>query len=110
MLPGCIKAKTLLNNFPHIYAHGYEMKARNTAVSRLAQVFTALSELTKDTRWFSGRTPNPAFPNPTTFMGDYSGIATAQFGIAALWTDMRENACFGTRCGAGQDTYYGSTP
>ena len=27
---------------------------------------------------------------------------------AALWTDMREQSCFGVRCGAGQNAYFGA--
>ncbi len=75
-----------------------------------SQVTTALSDPTRDTRWFSGRTPNPDFPHPTTFLGDYSGISILPTGVPALWTDLRETVCFGTRCGSGQDAYYGSTP
>ena len=58
----------------------------------------------------SGRTPNPAFPHPTTFLGDYSGIRDNPFtgGGVALWTDMRLDVCFGVRCGHGEDAFYGS--
>jgi len=70
------------------------------------QVTTALSDPTKNDRWFSGRTPNAAFPHPTTFLGDYSGIA-AGTGVSSLWTDMRNNVCFGARCGAGEDAFFG---
>jgi hypothetical protein len=70
----------------------------------------ALSDPTRDTRWFSGTTPNPAFPHPTSFLGDYSGItAKPAGGVAALWTDMREQVCFGARCGAGENAYYATS-
>jgi hypothetical protein len=95
----------------HMY--GYTL-ATETAWGALTfamdQVSTVLSDPTKGTRWFSGRTPNPDFPHPTTFMGDYSGIATGPFGVAALWTDLREKVCFGGRCDSGQDAYFGEKP
>ena len=98
---------------PANHMFGYTIATENTWGSlsfAMSQVSTALSDPTKNTRWFSGRTPNADFPHPTTFMGDYSGIATAQFGVAALWTDLREEACFGGRCGSGQDAYFGTMP
>ena len=76
-----------------------------------AQLTTALSDPTKNTRWFSGRTPNPAFPHPTTFLGDYSGItATLTGGAAALWTDLRVQTFFAGRTGSGENAFYGSAP
>ena len=72
---------------------------------------TALFDPTRETRWFSGLTPNPAFPHPTTFLGDYSGIAaTPGGGIVGLWTDLRLPTCLTTRCGATEDAFYGSAP
>ncbi|MGE5222788.1 MAG: hypothetical protein ACM3PY_10130, partial [Omnitrophica WOR_2 bacterium] len=72
-----------------------------------AQVTTALSDPTQNTRWFSGRTPNPAYPHPTTFLGDYGNITSqAAAGTLSYWTDMRENVCFGGRCGQGEDAFY----
>jgi hypothetical protein len=26
--------------------------------------------------------------------------------VVTYWTDLREQACFGTRCGHGQDAYF----
>jgi hypothetical protein len=74
------------------------------------QLTAVLSDPTMGDRWFSGRTPNPAFPHPTTFLGDYSGIRDNPFttGGFALWTDMRIDVCFGVRCGHGEDAFYAS--
>lgn len=78
---------------------------------KFTQLTTALSDPTQGDRWFSGRTPNPAFPHPTTFLGDYSGIAgTPSGGVASLWTDLRLNTCFGARCGTTEDAFYASAP
>jgi hypothetical protein len=73
-------------------------------------VSTALSDPTKTDRWFAGRTPNPAFPHPTTFLGDYSNIAVfpGNNSVAAYWTDMRLDTAFGTRTGHGEDAFYAS--
>lgn len=72
------------------------------------QVTTALSDPTQNNRWFSGTTANAAFPHPTSFIGDYSGIAAGSNGVAALWTDLRASTCFGTRCGAAENSEYGT--
>jgi len=84
------------------------------------QVTTALSDPTKDDRWFR-TTVNPAFPNATRFLGDYSNIAVVPTGtnssatgialgtdVVAYWTDMRNTACFPAGvCGWGEDAYFG---
>ncbi|HET9682106.1 MAG TPA: sialidase family protein [Candidatus Limnocylindrales bacterium] len=71
-------------------------------------VSTVNSDPTKDTRWFSGTTLNPDFPHPTSFIGDYSGIAvvpgTTQ--VVAYWTDLRNSVDFGGRSGSGEDAYF----
>ena len=55
---------------------------------------------------------NPAFPNATAFLGDYSNIAavpgTSRF--VAYWTDMRNPACFAGTCGHGEDAYFAAVP
>jgi len=60
------------------HQYGYTL-ANETSYASLtftyAQLTAALSDPTQDTRWFSGRSPNPSFLHPTTFLGDYSGIA-----------------------------------
>jgi len=71
-----------------------------------AQVTTALSDPTRDNRWFAA-TVNPAFPRATTFLGDYSNVAALpNGGIVAYWTDLREEACFLSTCAHGQDAYF----
>jgi len=54
---------------------------------------------------------NPAFPNATAFLGDYSNIAaTADGGVVAYWTDMREDDCFAGACRHGEDAYFARVP
>ena len=97
---------------PANHDYGYTLATETKAGSlsfTTRQLTTALSDPTHGDRWFSGRTPNPAFPHPTTFLGDYSGIDTNPAGgVAALWTDMRLSTCFTTRCGFSEDAWYGT--
>jgi hypothetical protein len=95
------------------HRYGYTLATERRAGSltfATTQLSTALSDPTQGDRWFSGRTPNPAFPHPTTFLGDYSGIApTASGGVVALWTDLSvQNVCFPARCGTGEDAFFGA--
>jgi hypothetical protein len=99
---------------PANHAYGYTL-ATETAPGSLTFAYADLtagtySDPTHGDRWFSGRTPNPDFPNPTTFLGDYSGIDASQGFTAALWTDLRNPVTFGTRTGTGQDAWFGSAP
>jgi hypothetical protein len=96
---------------PANHLYGYTL-ASETAPGALSftnlQMTTTLSDPTQGDRWFGGRTPNPAFPHPSTFVGDYSGIAvTPSGGIAALWTDMRNSVTYRGRTGSGEDAYFG---
>ena len=97
---------------PANHKYGYTLATETTADSltfQTQQLTTTLSDPTQGDRWFSGRTPNAAFPHPTTFLGDYSGIgANPAGGIAALWTDMRFSTCFANRCGFAEDALYGT--
>jgi hypothetical protein len=70
-------------------------------------VSTAMSDPTKGSAWFA-RTINPAFPNANAFIGDYSNIAAMPdgSGVVALWTDLRNQACFAGACGHGEDAYF----
>lgn len=99
---------------PANHAYGFTLATENTPGSlsfSFTQLSTALSDPTQNTRWFSGRTPNPAFPHPSTFIGDYPGItADPDGGAAGLWTDMRLSTCFGGRCGSTEDAFYGAVP
>jgi hypothetical protein len=73
-------------------------------------VTTVKSDPTTGDRWFAASV-NPAFPFATSFLGDYSNIATTPSGsVVAYWTDLRETACFGSRCGQGEDAYFAATP
>jgi hypothetical protein len=89
------------------HQYGYTLATETVAGSLnfgTTQLTTALSDPTKDVRWFSGRTPNPDFPHPTTFMGDYSGISLR--GTTALWTDLRLQTDFAGRSGSSEDAFY----
>jgi hypothetical protein len=95
----------------HMY--GYTLATETTAGSLafgFAQVTTALSDPTRDDRWFAG-TLNPAFPHPTSFLGDYSNIAIRpDGGVAAYWTDLRVQVSFAGRTAAGEDAFYATMP
>jgi hypothetical protein len=71
-------------------------------------VSTASSDPTANDRWFSGTTLDPAFPHPSSFIGDYSNIAVVPgtTHTVAYWTDMREQACFAGTCASGEDPYF----
>ena len=72
-------------------------------------VTTVQSDPTTNDRWFA-RNVNTAFPFATAFLGDYSNIAaTADGGVVAYWTDMRNQACFAGSCRSGEDAYFGKT-
>lgn len=98
---------------PANHKFGYTL-ATETSSGSLAfvatELTTTLSDPTHGDRWFSGVTVNNAFPHPTGFLGDYSGIAAGATGVKALWTDFRNNVCFGVRCGAGEDAFYATAP
>jgi hypothetical protein len=70
-------------------------------------VSTAQSQPTRDDRWFAN-TLDPAFPNATAFLGDYSNIAVVPgtTRVVAYWTDMRVAACFAGGCGHGEDAFF----
>ena len=64
------------------------------------------SDPTTSDLWFA-RTVNPAFPNATAFLGDYSNIAaTADGGVVAYWTDMRNDATFAGATRHGEDAFF----
>ena len=86
-----------------------------TAAGALAFTFAAVSTVrsdpTRGNRWFAA-TLNPAFPFTTSFIGDYNNIAVFPngSGVASYWTDLRNDATFGTRTGHGEDGYSAKTP
>ena len=94
---------------PANHKFGYTLAAEKragTLAFTTAQLTTALSDPTRDDRWFSGRTPNAAFPHPTSFLNDYNGIDNTQGFTAALWTDLRNTVYFTERCGHDEDAMY----
>lgn len=92
------------------HKYGYTLATERKAGSLsfgFTQLTTTLSDPTQNDRWFSGNTANASFPHPTTFLGDYSGIAASpNGGTVSLWTDMRPNVCYGGRCGTGEDAFF----
>jgi len=107
----------------HLYGYSVahaDTSATPTTSFAATEVTTARSDPTRDDRWFRA-TLDPAFPNATRFIGDYSNIAVVPTGTAsggtgitlgtdvvAYWTDMRNQACFPAGvCGWGEDAYFG---
>jgi hypothetical protein len=99
---------------PANHMYGYTLATETTPGSlsfSYTQLTTALSDPTQGDRWFSYFTANPNFPHPTSFLGDYSGIAASPSGgVVALWTDMRLNTCFGYSCGWAEDAFFAAHP
>jgi hypothetical protein len=99
---------------PANHMYGYSLAtqtSRGATTFANAQVSTALSQPTMNDRWFSGFTVDPAFPNPTSFLGDYSNVARdPRGGVVAYWTDMRNTVCFTVRCGFGEDAFFARSP
>jgi hypothetical protein len=94
----------------HLYGYSVATESGGgTLTFGTAQVTTALSDPTRDNRWFAA-TLNPAFPRATAFLGDYSNIAVVPGtagGVVAYWTDLRVEACFAGLCKHGQDAFFG---
>jgi hypothetical protein len=98
---------------PANHRYGYTLATQASGGALLFnfnQLTTALSDPTTGNRWFA-TTANASFPFATTFLGDYSNIATTPSGgVVAYWTDLRQQACFGARCGRGQDAFFATAP
>lgn len=92
----------------HKYGHTLATETAPGSLSfTTSELSRALSDPTHGDRWYSAGTANSAFPNPTTFIGDYGGLATVPGGGAvAVWTDMRDSTCFTNRCGAAENVYF----
>ena len=94
------------------HQYGYTVATETgsgTLAFTTAQVTTTLSDPTQGDRWFA-RTVNAGFPHATAFLGDYSNIAaTADGGVVAYWTDMRNDLAFAGRSGHGEDAYFAKT-
>jgi hypothetical protein len=92
---------------PANHQYGYTLLTEAGDAFTSTPVSTALSDPTTGDLWFA-RTVNPAYPNATAFLGDYSNIAvvpgTSQ--VVAYWTDMREQNCFAGTCGHGEDAFF----
>ena len=90
----------------HVY--NYTLLTDNGTSFTPTPVSTQSSDPTKDDMWFSRTTLDPAFPRPSSFIGDYSNIAVVPgtTHVVAYWTDMREQACFAGACGHGEDAYF----
>jgi hypothetical protein len=93
------------------HEYGYSVGTLNGGWST-SLVSTFNSDPTQGTRWFSGTTLDPDFPHPTSFLGDYSGIAVVPgtTHVAAYWTDLRNSVSFAGRTGTGEDAYFGYLP
>jgi hypothetical protein len=91
----------------HMYDYSLLTQTGPAAFAR-STVSTQQSDPTKNDRWFSSTTLNPAFPHPSSFIGDYSniGVVPGTTHVVAYWTDMREQACFTGACGHGEDAYF----
>ena len=96
------------------HQYGYTLATETSpGVFSTSQVTTALSDPTTNDRWFA-RTVNTAFPNATSFLGDYSNIAAVpgtSNGIVAYWTDMRQENCWPNGPGCtkhGEDAFFAS--
>ena len=98
---------------PANHQYGYTLATEAPAGSlafSFSQVSTALSDPTKNDRWFA-TTLNAAFPHPTSFLGDYSNIAiTPAGGVVAFWTDLRQSVSFAGRTAAGEDGFFAAVP
>jgi hypothetical protein len=95
----------------HLYGYTVATETVPGSAAFTSQVISTVnSNATRDDRWFIG-TADPAFPNATRFLGDYSNIAaTPSGGVVAYWTDMRNQACFAGGCGHGEDAYFAVAP
>ena len=97
---------------PANHKYGYSLATETgpgTLAFTRAVISTATSDPTTGDEWFA-RTVNPAFPFATAFLGDYSNIAaTADGGVVAYWTDMRNDATFAGRTGHGEDAFFAKT-
>ncbi len=92
----------------HVYNYSLATESAKGSLTfgSLQPLTTETSDPTKDNRWFAG-TLDPDFPFTTSFLGDYSNIAaTADGGVVAYWTDLRNEVTFAGRTGHGQDAYF----
>ena len=111
MLAKCVPRPLLRRSQPQVRLLDRDRDERGSFST--AQVSTALSDPTTNDQWFAASI-NSSFPRATAFLGDYSNIAALPSGgVAAYWTDMREENCWlaGPGCGRhGEDAYFGIAP
>jgi BNR/Asp-box repeat protein len=95
----------------HTYSYSLATEtAKGSLTFGTSALSTVRSDPTRGNRWFAG-TLDADFPFATSFLGDYSNIAaTPSGGVVAYWTDLRNEACFLSRCGHGEDAYFASAP
>ncbi len=95
---------------PHNHLFGYSLASETQPGSltfTTEQVTTELSDPTRRaTPFYSGRTQDPDFFRPATFIGDYTAIVATPTGVVAYWTDLRVRACLFGKCGHGQDAFF----
>jgi hypothetical protein len=92
----------------HVYNYSLATETSHGSLnfSGYTPVSSTTSDPTRDNRWFAG-TLNAKYPFATSFLGDYSNIApTANGGVVAYWTDLRNDVTFAGRTGHGQDAYF----
>jgi len=97
---------------PANHRYGFTLateKAPGSLQFSFRKVSTVLSDPTRDNLASRG-TINPAFPFPAVSVGDYPGIAVTPDAVVAYWTDLRNDACIGGRCGHRQDSYFAKIP
>ena len=94
------------------HEYGYTV-ATETAPGSLAfteaEATSVLSDPTMGNQWFA-TTVDPDFPDATRFIGDYSGVAAVGSNVVVSWTDLRDQACLGGLCAAGQSEYVALMP
>jgi hypothetical protein len=98
---------------PSNHLYGYTLASEKKGGSldfTTQQVTTALSDPTQGAFFGFAVTVNPNFPNASTFLGDYSGIAVVPGtnAVAALWTDMRVPSTVlpGGAAGSSEDAFF----
>ena len=99
--------RSAADSFNHTYNYSLATETGSGSLSfTWTTVSSEASDPTKGDRWFAA-TLNTDFPHATTFLGDYSNIAaTADGGVVAYWTDMRNNATFAGVTRKGEDAYF----
>jgi len=97
---------------PSNHAYGYTVATETSSGSLSfteAEATSVLSDPTQGNRWFAA-TVDANFPDATRFIGDYSGVAAVGNDLVVSWTDLRNQACLGGLCAAGQTQYVARMP